>query len=65
MTREVVRYQDPRYGRETRQILALQPEQHSLLDAADAKIDEAAYAAAATTSRTGHPPTTTACRPQA
>ena len=46
-------------------IFCLQPEQHSLLDAADAKIDEAAYAAAATPSRTGHPSTTTACRPQA
>ena len=65
MTREVVRSPGPGIRARSTAIFCLQPEQHSLLDAADAKIDEAAYAAAATPSRTGHPSTTTACRPQA
>jgi len=64
-TREVVRSPGPGIRARSTAIFCLQPEQHSLLDAADAKIDEAAYAAAATPSRTGHPSTTTACRPQA
>ena len=65
MTREVVRSPGPGIRARSTAIFCPQPEQHSLLDAADAKIDEAAYAAAATPSRTGHPSTTTACRPQA